>query len=87
MKNNSSFLSLLSQEFKWEPKVDEETYWKSDLLWSIEQYKKNEAYFWDRRLLEKLENGSFRNQEIQNSNGNKDIIYFIPKGKVWVGSK
>ena len=31
--NDSSFTNQLSSEFKWQPNIDEEPYWESDLLW------------------------------------------------------
>jgi hypothetical protein len=86
-QNNSSFSNLLSSGFKWQPKADEEPFWESELLWPIDQYEKIEDSYSDRRLLKKLKQGNYKNQEIDSPNGNKDIIYFLPKGKIWVGEK
>ena len=85
--NDSSLTNQLSSDFKWQPKVDEEPYWKSDLLWPIDQYERIEDSYSDRRLLTKLEKGNYKNKEIDSPNGNKDTIYFLPKGKIWVGEK
>ena len=85
--NDSSFTNQLSSEFKWQPNIDEEPYWESDLLWPIDQYERIEDCYSDRRLLNKLKKGNFKNKEINSPNGNKDTIYFLPKGKIWVGEK
>jgi hypothetical protein len=37
--------------------------------------------------LKKLENGNYRKELIDNPNEEKDIIYFLKKGKIWVGEK
>ena len=86
-KNNSSFTNSLSSEFKWESKIDEVQYWKSELLWPSEQYENIEECYSDRKLLKKLENGNYRKELIDNPNEEKDIIYFLKKGKIWVGEK
>lgn len=86
-QNSSSFTNQISSEFKWQPKVDEEPYWESILLWPIDQYERIEESYSDRRLLTKLKKGNYKNQEIDNPNGNKDAIYFLPKGIIWVGQK
>jgi len=83
--NDSSFTNQLSSGFKWQPNIDEEPYWESDLLWPIDQYERIEDCYSDRRLLNKLKKGNFKNKEIDSPNGNKDTIYFLPKGKIWVG--
>ncbi len=85
--NDSPFTNQLSVEFKWQPNIDEEPYWKSDLLWPIDQYERIEDCYSDRRLLKKLKKGNFKNKEIDSPNGDKDTIYFLPKGKIWVGKK
>jgi hypothetical protein len=59
---------------------------ESDLLWPIDQYENIEDSYSDRRLLTKLKNGDYR-KEVINTNGDNDIIYFQPKGKIWVGEK
>ena len=86
-KNNSSFTNSLSSEFKWKSKIDEVQYWKSELLWPSEQYENIEECYSDRKLLKKLENGNYRKELIDNPNEEKDIIYFLKKGKIWVGEK
>jgi hypothetical protein len=86
-QNNSSFTNELSSDFKWQSKIDEEPYWKSELLWPSEQYEKIEDCNSDRKLLRKLEKGNYRKEIINNPNEEKDIIYFLKKGKVWVGGK
>ncbi|SDS10173.1 hypothetical protein SAMN05216503_1985 [Polaribacter sp. KT25b] len=86
-QNNSSFTNSLSSEFKWESKIDEVQYWKSELLWPSEQYENIEECYSDRKLLKKLENGNYRKELIDNPNEEKDIIYFLKKGKIWVGEK
>lgn len=86
-RNSSSFTNQLSSDFNWQPKVDEEPYWESDLLWPIDQYEKIEDSYSDRRLLTKLKKGNYKNKEIDSPNGNKDTIYLLPKGKIWVGEK
>tara|TARA_B100001765_G_scaffold169734_1_gene112695 strand:- start:300 stop:938 length:639 start_codon:yes stop_codon:yes gene_type:complete len=86
-ENKSSFTKQLSSDFNWQPKVDEEPYWESELLWPIDQYERTEDCYSDRRFLSKLKKGNFKNKEIDNPNGNKDTIYFLPKGKIWVGEK
>ncbi len=53
-QNNSSFTTMLSSDFKWQKKIDEEPYWESDLLWPIDQYERIEDSYSDRRLLTKL---------------------------------
>ena len=85
--NSSSFTNQLSTDFKWQSKVDVEHFWESELLWPINQYERIEDCYSDRRLLRKLKKGNYKNQEIESSNGNKDKIYFFPKGKIWVGEK
>jgi hypothetical protein len=86
-QNSSSFTNSLSSEFKWESKIDEVQYWKSELLWPSEQYENIEECYSDRKLLKKLENGNYRKELIDNPNEEKDIIYFLKKGKIWVGEK
>ena len=86
-ENNSSFTKQLSSDFNWQLKLDEEPYWESDLLWPIDQYERIEDSYSDRRLLTKLKKGNYKNKEIDSPNGNKDTIYFLPKGKIWVGEK
>ncbi len=86
-QNNSSFSNQLGSEFKWRSKVDEEPFWESELLWPIDQYERIEDSYSDRRLLKKLKEGNYKNQEIDSPNGYKDTIYFLPKGKIWVGEK
>lgn len=67
-QNNSSFTNQMSSDFKWQTKVDEEPYWKIMLLWPIDQYKRIEDSYSDRRLLNKLEKGSYKMKEIDNPN-------------------
>ena len=86
-QNNSSFTNQLSSDFKWQPKTDEEPFWESELLWTIDQYARIEDSYSDRKLLKKLNQGNYKTQEIDSSNGYKDTIYFLPKGKIWVGDK
>ena len=86
-QNNSSLTNSLSSEFKWKSKIDEVQYWKSELLWPSEQYENIEECYSDRKLLKKLENGNYRKELIDNPNEEKDIIYFLKKGKIWVGEK
>ena len=86
-QNSSSFTNQLDSDFNWQPKVDEEPCWESDLLWPIDQYESIEDSYSDRILLTKLKKGNYKNKEIGSPNGNKDTIYFIPKGKIWVGEK
>lgn len=85
-QNNSSFTNVLDADFKWQSKIDEEEFLESDLLWPIDQYENIEDSYSDRRLLTKLKNGDYR-KEVINTNGDNDIIYFQPKGKIWVGEK
>lgn len=86
-QNSSSFTTQLGSDFNWQPRVDEEPYEESELLWPLEQYQRIEDCYSDRRLLRKLKNGKYRNQEIVYSNENNDTVYFLPKGKIWVGQK
>lgn len=86
-QNTSSFTNQLSSEFNWQTNIDEEPYWESHLLWPIDQYERIEDSYSDRRLLNKLKKGNVKNKEIDSPNGNKDTIYFLPKGKIWVGEK
>ena len=53
-QDSPSFTNQLSSDFKWQPKVDEEPYWESELLWPIDQYERIEDSYSDRRLLRKL---------------------------------
>jgi len=86
-QNSSSFTIELNSDFNWESKIDEEPYWESKLLWPIDQYERIEDSYSDRKLLTKLKKGNYRNQIIDSPNGNKDTIYFRPKGKLWIGEK
>ncbi len=86
-QNNSSFTSELSSDFKWQTKIDEEPYWESELLWPTDQYERIEDSYSDRRLLNKLKKENYRNEIIDNPNEEKDTIYFLKKGKVWIGEK
>lgn len=86
-QNDSSLTNFFSSGFKWESIIDEKPYWESDLLWPIGQYERIEEAYSDRRLLTKLKKGNFRKKEIKSPNGNKDTIFFLPKGKIWVGEK
>lgn len=86
-QNSSSITNEFSSDFKWQPKIDENLYWESDLLWPIDRYKRTEDGYADRKLLTKLKKGNYRNQIIDNPNEKKDTIYFLPKGKIWIGEK
>ncbi|RKD87766.1 hypothetical protein [Mangrovibacterium diazotrophicum] len=86
-QNSSSFTTQLGSDFNWQPRVDEEPYEESELLWPLEQYQRIEDCYSDRRLLRKLKNGKYRNQEIVYPNENNDTAYFLPKGKIWLGQK
>ena len=86
-QNDSSSTKQLSSEFKWQPNIDEVPYWESELLWPIDQYERIEDSYSDRRPLNKLKKGNFKNKEIDSPDGNKDKVYFLPKGKIWVGEK
>lgn len=77
----------MSPNFKWEPKIDEEQHLESELLWPIDGYKQIEDSSSGRRLLTKLKKGNYRKEIIDSPNGEKETIYFQPKGKVWVGDK
>jgi len=86
-QNSSSFTAQFKSDFNWQSRVDEEIYEESELLWPIDQYERIEDCYSDRRLLRKLKNGRYRNQEIVDPNGNNDTAYFLPKGKIWIGQK
>ena len=86
-QNSSSFTNQLSSDFKWLPRVDEEPYLESELLWSNNQYKRIKDSYLNRKLLRKFKKGNYRSQEVDSQSGNKDKIYFLPKGKIWVGEK
>ncbi len=85
--NDSSFINQLSSEFKWQPKIDEEHYWKNDLLWPIDQYDKIKNAYSDRKLLKKLEKMDIKKEKTTYSNGTEDTVFFVPVGKIWIGEK
>lgn len=74
----------LVDKFEWESHVDYEFFQKSDLLWPEDQYSTEDGYLWDRRLLRKLENGNFRSEIIELGE-EKDIMFYVPKGRIWTG--
>ncbi len=78
----SDLLNILNPGFKWQSFFDEQPYWKSELLWPMNQYERIEDAYADRKLLKKLEKGNYRNEKTDD-----DIVFFIPKGKIWVGAK
>jgi hypothetical protein len=83
-KTKSSFINGLSPDFSWQSRIDEEPYAESLLLWPANQYARIEDCYSDRRLLNKLRKGNYRSVIIDNP---KDRIYFLPKGKIWLGGK
>jgi len=61
-ENNSSFTKQLSSDFNWQPTVDEEPYWESELLWPIDQYERIEDSYSDRTVVKHL----MRTKQTQN---------------------
>ena len=86
-QSKSDYLKNVSSDFKWEAAIDEELIWESELLWPKEQYVDIQEYYSDRRLLKRLRKSNYRKESIKGPNSKPDTIYFIPKGKVWIGEK
>lgn len=86
-QNSSSFTNQMSSNFKWQPKVDEEHFWRNDLLWPMDQYDKIKNAYADKRRLKKLESMNIKKEKTTYSNGIEDIIFFVPVGKIWTGEK
>ncbi len=84
-EKEDSFTNGLSPSFSWESMIDEDVYLESRLLWEIDQGWDYEGGASPRKLLNKLKKGSYRSQKVDGEGGNKDTVYFLPKGKVWVG--
>jgi hypothetical protein len=80
------FINKLSSEFKWTSAPDEDIYWESDLNSPLEMYVDEESFNYDRKLLNKLIKNKVRKKTIK-TDGIDDTIFFIPKGKVWIGEK
>ena len=86
-QNNSSFTNSFSSEFQWEAKIDQVLYWQNDFLFPLESYVKAEEFYSDQKFLKNLKKRNYYSEEFENVNGVKDVIYFQPKGKIWVGEK
>ncbi len=84
-ENNSNFITYLSSDFKWECADDEDFIFEG--LVSQENYLYLDEFFSERRLLNKAIKKGYRNKIVENSSGEKEKIYFIPKGKIWIGGK
>lgn len=85
-ENKSYLINQLSSDFKWECAIDEDLVFERDVS-SPENYINIEEYYSDKKLLNKAKKKGFRNKAIENSLGEKDVLYFIPKGKIWIGEK
>jgi len=85
-KNKPNITNQINSDFNWECAVDEDFIFES-VISSSENYIYRKEFFSDRRLIKKAKNKGFRNEIVKDSNGGKDIVYFIPKGKIWIGGK
>ena len=84
-KNNSNLISYMSSDFKWECAVDEDFIFENEV--SQENFLYLDEFFSERRLLNKAKKKGYRNKIVENSSGEKEKVYFIPKGKIWIGGK
>ncbi|MDP2685580.1 MAG: hypothetical protein Q8O62_00040 [Aequorivita sp.] len=84
-KNNSNIITSMSSDFKWECAVDEDFIFESEV--SQENFLHLDEFFSERRLLNKAIKKGYRNEIVENSSGEKAKVYFIPKGKIWIGGK
>ncbi len=84
-KNNSNLISSMSSDLKWECAVDEEFLFENEV--SQENFLYLDEFFSERRLLNKAKKKGYRNEIVENSSGEKEKVYFIPKGKIWIGGK
>ncbi|PHR12759.1 MAG: hypothetical protein COA40_07700 [Aequorivita sp.] len=85
-ENKSNLINQMNSDFKWECAVDEDFIFESNVS-SSENYFYKKEFFSDRRLIKKAKKKGFRNEIVKKSNGEEDILYFIPKGKIWIGEK
>ena len=85
-ENKSNLVNQMNSDFKWECVADEDFIFESDVS-SSHNYIFQKEFFSDRRLIKKAEKKGFRNEIVKDSEGEKDILYFIPKGKIWIGEK
>lgn len=82
----SDLLKKFSSNINWEPAVDEEIYNESDLSTERKFYINDESFLYDKRLLKRLKNGNYR-QEKLDINNNKDNLFYVPVGNLWIGGK
>lgn len=84
--NKQNITNQMNSGFNWECAVDEDFIFESDIV-SFDNYLYPKEFFSDRRLIKKAKKKGFRNKIVKGSNGEKDTVYFIPKGKIWIGGK
>lgn len=84
--NKQHITNQMNSDFNWECAVDEDFIFESNIA-SFENYLCPKEFFSDRRLIKKAKKKGFKNKIVKDSNGEKDTVYFIPKGKIWIGGK
>jgi hypothetical protein len=87
-KNNSlsNFKKILSSDFKWETHYDDDIYSEQELLSPESYYHSEEDYNYCKNLLKKLQNKNYTKVKTEDEYG-KDYLYYLPKGKVFIGGK
>lgn len=86
IRKKSDFCNKLSSELEWESFEDSQTWSEEDLLSPIELYRNIEDYNESIRLLLKIKKANYKTLEIDTPDGS-DILYFQPKGVIWIGEK
>lgn len=84
ISRHNPFVQHFNSELVWTPKIDEDEYVESLLDWQGD-YKFESQRLQDQRLLRKLRNGSYRSFNFEHADGDKDRVFFVPVGTIWIG--
>jgi len=77
---DTDLLGVMTSPINWKPFADYTVMSEDELLLPIKFYSSKEDFLYDRKLLNKLRKSNYAREEL-----GTDIIYYIPKGKIWVG--
>ena len=82
----SNFKKIISSDFKWKTHLDDDIYSEQELLSPESYYYSEEDYNYCKKLLKKLQNKNYTKVKTEDEYG-KDYLYYVPKGKVFIGGK
>ena len=83
---NSNFVNVLNPNFKWKTHSDDDIYSEQELLTPENYYQTIGDYNYCKRLLNKLKKKDYTKKKFENEYG-IDFLYYLPKGKIWIGGK